>query len=299
MKKEGAFAVLIIFLIIIFSEGISATSYCINPVVSDISPSSIGIDQEFTVGILLDNCGDQAPQNITFELKDISPEITVKEPLVRNLTEIGSLGDRFLLYHMKTSNQIIPGDYYINYKLEYSGGDGIIYPKEGSFVVTVTGNKAELSIASSKTNPVMPLQGQAVELTLRIENYGKGTANSIRVLLNHNFSGSREAFIGTLSPDEDGPAVFTFIPKKNGDYIIPVKIFYQDDFGQKEFDTSVEVYVSEADSGWLYILFGAIIILIIGTLIFYLFKIKRTKEKIIHQLLRGSHPEKKKILKRK
>lgn len=40
-------------------------------VIEDISPSSVGIDEEFTVGIGLENCGTRVPENITFEIISI------------------------------------------------------------------------------------------------------------------------------------------------------------------------------------------------------------------------------------
>jgi uncharacterized protein YbaP (TraB family) len=38
--------------------------------ITDISPTSIEVGEEFTVGILIDNCGSRVPESIIFELKD-------------------------------------------------------------------------------------------------------------------------------------------------------------------------------------------------------------------------------------
>lgn len=272
---------------------VSASDYCVNPTVSDISPSSVGINEEFTVGILLDNCGDLAPKSISFELKDVSPDIYVQEPLIREITDIGYVADRFLLYHMKTSENIKPGEYSFRYKVKYSGEGENVYSKEGYFQVNVIGDNAELSIASVKTDPVLPREKDKVELTLRIENFGDGTANAVKVWLEHPFAGIKESFIGTLESDEDGPAVFTFVVEKKGEYNLPVKISYKDDFGEKEVNTEINLYVSEGDSNFLWVLISLVIIGAFAGLVVYLFKVKKSKDKVIQQLLRGNSLAKK------
>ena len=59
----------------------NAEEYCVDAFVSSIDPTSVGINEDFTVGILIDNCGEGAsPENITFELMETGPHISVKEP---------------------------------------------------------------------------------------------------------------------------------------------------------------------------------------------------------------------------
>ena len=82
MRKE------ILLLLILLLPIVSANT-CVQTVISDISPSSVGVDKDFTVGITLDSCGTSPAKNIIFELYDISDEIIIKEPLRR---EIGDMG---------------------------------------------------------------------------------------------------------------------------------------------------------------------------------------------------------------
>jgi hypothetical protein len=275
----------------------ATTDYCVNAVVGNVTPSSINIGDEFTIGIVIDNCGLIPAQNIIFELRDISPYIELKEPL---RLEIGSMGyqnsERFIIYHMKVKEDASPGNYKFNYKLSYDNGNAtkLNFYKDGSFYVTVIGNHAEIDIASSKTKPVLPKIGETTELTLRIENFGKGNAESVKVSVDYPFAGTKEAFIGKLEPDEDGPAIFTFIPDKKGEFIVPISVYYKDDFGEQEYKTTFNLIVLKKDLNIQNIIFTIIILLLIIGGIFYFFRVKKAQEKIIQQLLRGDHSKKKK-----
>lgn len=290
MKKGVIFGIsLLIVIISIFQFASAVSDYCINPIVTDISPSSVGIDKEFTVGILLDNCGNFQPKTISMELIDVSPDIYVQEPLIRNIADTGFVGDRFLLYHMKTSTDIKPGSYYINYRVRYSGTGDASFLKEGNFSVDVIGDEAKLNIASAKTDPVIPREGDTVELTLRIENFGDGDANSIKIEAEHPFEGVKESFIGTLQSEEDGPAIFTFIADEKGEYEFPVNIYYEDDFGEHQTEMGLKLVVLRKKTEWFSILLIALILIAIIAFIFYYLKTKEDKEKIIEQILTKNH----------
>lgn len=261
------------------------SDYCVDAVVTDISPTSIGVDKEFTVGVLIDNCGDKNSENVSFELLDIGPEIKVKEPLIKDIGEMGyANSDRFLVYHMKTSSDIVPGEYVINYKLIYYGAT-LIHQKTGNFSVTVIADEAKLSLASVKTNPVLVKEGDTTELTIRVENYGNGNANSLKVSLEHPFEGIQESFIGTLDADEDGPAVFTFVAGKNGIYKIPITISYKDDFGEHILEKEISLSILKKDTNWFMTLFILIILGIFGYALYYLWEKNKKKEDVIKQLL--------------
>jgi len=296
MKRGLIISIFLIFIFTICTATAIQKGYCANVFVTDISPSSVKTNQDFTVGIQIDNCGESIPENVTFQLKDISQYIIVKEPLKK---EVGTLGyansDRFILYHMRITQDAKPGIYSIGYKLTFGRAD-FMREVTGNFSITVRGEYAELNIASAKTNPTLPRRGQETELTLRIENFGDGTANSIKVYANHSFKGIKETFIGTLDADEEGPAVFTFIPSRSGEFTIPVKIYYKDDFGTQQLETEVNITVLRRESNWLLVIIVILILAAFGAVIYYLLKDKKRKEELIRQLLgKGrEHPNKKK-----
>jgi len=268
--------------------------YCVTAEVSDISPSSIGIGEEFTVGVQIENCGDEMPEYVSFELLNPPTDITIKEPLVINISKLyyGN-SERFITYHMKTTEDAQPGTHVIKTKLSYGKKEFSII-KNYNITIEVIGNKAELSIASIKTDPVLPVKGETVELTLRIENTGDGTAKSVSVYADHGFQGLKQSFIGALDSDEDGPVVLTFIVDEVGEFEFPVTISYYDDFGDNEIKTNVNLNVLKKKSNIGGIIFAILILAALGWGIYYFIKTKKSKDKIIQQLLQGenSKPEK-------
>jgi len=91
---------------------------CLRAVVEDISPSSVGIDEEFTVGISLENCGTQISENITFEIISIPPDIIVTESLVAHFPRfVYSNSERQLRFDMRTTPDAKPGPHIIKMKL--------------------------------------------------------------------------------------------------------------------------------------------------------------------------------------
>jgi hypothetical protein len=366
---------------------------CLRAVVEDISPSSVGIDEEFTVGISLENCGTQVPENITFEIISIPPDIVVTENLVAYFPRfIYSNSERQLTYHMRTTPDAKPGPHIIKMKLTYGNEDVIRttyyevevtvigehaeprissvrtnpeYIYEGDTVdlrlgienfgkaiaksvevsldhefkgiksstigtlglngsqtalfkfkanrsgtfdipviidyeddygkqkdeynikVTVLDKKGSLNVASVKVDPVLPYQGDTVELTMRIENTGENTINGIRVYYDHPFKGLKESFIGTLDPDEDGPAVITFVADQAGEYELPVTITYSDDFGEEQIKTNINLIVMEKDSGVGTAIIILLFLAVIGGLIYHNYRTTKSKDAVIRQLMEG------------
>lgn len=388
---------LLMFIAIAFtglSGAESSGDECLRVVIEDISPSSVGIDEEFTVGISLENCGTQIPEKITFEIISIPPDIIVTEDLVAYFPKfVYQSSERQLRYHMRTTPDANPGPHIIKMKLTYGNDDAIrtsyyevevvvtgehaeprissvitnpeyIYDGDtvdlklmidnfgdsiaksvsvsldhdfkgiknttigtlglnssqtalfkfkadspGEFEIpviieyeddfgnqmdeydiriTVLDKKGTLNLASIKVDPVLPYMGDTVELTMRVENSGDRTINSIRVYADHPFQGLKESFIGTLDTNEDGPAVITFIADEAGEYEIPVTITYIDDFGEEQIDTKINLIVLEKNGGAGTAILVLLVLAIIGGLVYYNYKTKQSKDEIIKQLMEGS-----------
>ncbi len=292
MKKEVISLVSIfLFLLILPSVLALNTGLCVTAEVSDISPSSIKIGDEFTIGIHVENCGTTLPQNVSFEILSLPEHLSVKEPLINEIPKIWyANSERFLVFHMKVDDEAESGTYVIKTRLSYGGGT-MKMTKDDEISINVIGDKAELNIASLKTNPVLPIKGETVELTMRIENTGDGTAKSVEVYTDHPFQGLKQSFIGALESNEDGPVVLTFIANKRGEFEIPVTISYKDDFGENEIQTKINLTILRKKINWFLIVFLiAIISFAIWGFRNYA-KLKRTKNKIIHQLLGGETEE--------
>jgi len=373
------------------AEAIFIPEECVAAEVQGISPSSVGIDDEFTLGIDLEVCGGAIPEDVTFAITSIPPDIIVTEDLVTKIPKLFySTSERYIRYHMRTTPDAIPGPHVIKMKLTYgkeattkyyevvvrvigedaeprissvktvpeyiyegdsvdlrlgienygetiaksvtvtlvhefkgikdvslgtldlNGSQTALFKfkasKAGEFTIpvfieyeddfgkqkdeyeiklTVLDKKGSLNIASVKIDPVLPHTGDTVELTMRIENFGDRTINSIRVYADHPFKGLKESFIGTLDPKEDGPAVITFIADQTGEFEFPITITYTDDFGEEQIKTKVNLIILKTDGGAGTAVVVLLVLAVIGGLVYYNYKTTRSKDKIIKQLMKG------------
>ncbi|MGM0770608.1 MAG: COG1361 S-layer family protein [Halobacteriota archaeon] len=366
-----------------------------NAEIKELSPSSVGIDEEFTLAIDLESCGSKAPEEITFEIISIPPDIIVTEDIVTRIAKFSyPSSERHLVYHMRTTPDANPGPHIIKMKLTYANkelettkyyevdvrvtgedadprissvrtnpeyiyeGDAVdltlgienfgeaiaksvsvsvdhdfkgirsstigtlglnssqtalfkfkasesgefnipviiqyeddfgMQSDEYNITITVLDKKGSLHLASVKVDPVIPYVDDTVELTMRVENSGDRRINSIRVYADHPFKGVKESFIGTLDPNEDGPAVLTFIADEAGEYDIPVTITYIDDFGEEQVETKINLIVLESKSGAGTAIVVLLVLAVIGGLVYYNYRTKRSKDEIIKQLMAGNY----------
>ena len=239
------FTLLLCLLFLISISGVYALEkgYCVGVHVTDINPSSVGPNEEVIVSIQFDNCGEKLPTIIKFELKRFSSDISISEPLITNIDNFGyANSDRFKLYHLYVTKNASPGEYLFEYKLSY-GDEKFLIVKEGDFSIMVTSDEADLDIAYVKTDPIIPEAGEEMTLTIRIENFGDGDANSVKAKVDLPFLGIKEAFLGEIEADDDSPAVFTLIPNKSGEFDYSLVISYKDDYGKHYITENLKLYV--------------------------------------------------------
>lgn len=288
--KRGL-VILFLSMLICFSFLVNAENYCVNALVSDISPSSIGLDEEFTIGIQVENCGSLDPGVVKLEIITLPQDIEVSEAMIIEIPRLDyANSERFITYHMKTASNSKPGLHLLQLRLHYA-----YIIEDYDVEITIIGKEAKLNIASVKTEPTLPYKGDLVELTLRIENFGDGTANSVIVSTEHPFDGVKQSFLGTLDGGEDGPAVFTFIADKKGDFEFPVNISYTDDFGENEISSMITLMILKKKTNWGVLIFFIFLIIGLSWFIRHHFKTKRKKDHVIRQLLEGKNNNGKKI----
>jgi len=283
MKRGLITLFLIMSVFLIFP--VNAEDYCVNAVVSDISPSSVGLNEEFTIGIQVENCGGLNPGIVKLEIITLPPDIKVSEAMIIEIPTLQyANSERFITYHMKTAADAKPGSHLLQLRLHYA-----FITQDYDIEITIIGKEAKLNIASVKTEPTLPYKGDLVELTLRIENFGDGTANSVIVTAEHPFDGIKQSFLGTLDGGEDGPAVFTFIADKKGDIEFPVNISYTDDFGENEISFMINLMILKKKTNWGVLIFSIFLIAGLFWFVRHYFKTKRKKDDVIKQLLEGKN----------
>lgn len=68
--------------------------------------------------------------------------------------------------------------------------------------------KGEIGVSIYQITPHQLQTGDTFSLIVRLENTGTDDAKSVRAVLDIPFEEIREAFVGTIEPDNDAPAVF-------------------------------------------------------------------------------------------
>lgn len=246
MKKRLNF-LLVVFLLVFaisFTSGLEKT-VCLNQEITAIKPSSVEVGEDFIVSIELQNCGEVIAKDIKFKLEKVSPHIIVKQEKIIEYDSMQCANCKKLItFNMRASDDAPPGDYVIRTELEYGSGDGSgSIKEESSFSINVESERAELNIASVRADPMIPREGEHFTSTIRVENFGKGDANSVKGRITLPFEGTKDAFLGKLSSNDDGPLIFTLIPEKSGTFDYQVEITYKDDYGEHTLAETLEITV--------------------------------------------------------
>jgi len=127
--------------------------------------------------------------------------------------------------------------------------------------------RGELSIASVKTDPVRVRQGDEVDLVVRMDNTGTGDARAVSVLIDLPLTGTREAFVGTVRPGSNAPAVFALTADRAGEFEYTFNATYEDDWGRHT--TTRALRLSVAPSGDALMTTGLLVLVaLIGAVVF-------------------------------
>jgi len=89
------------------------------------------------------------------------------------------------------------------------------------------------------------------------------------------FSGTKEAFLGTIEPGNDGPAVFTLQADRPGVFNYTLTVDYTDDYGMHTTRQALQMVVTKPDSTPM-IAVAAVILVIVAIVLVYWYR--RRKE---------------------
>ncbi|MDI6720046.1 MAG: S-layer protein [Methanomicrobiales archaeon] len=151
----------------------------------------------------------------------------------------------------------------------YSGGNGTAKRQVETLGIPVVG-RAELGVASIRTDPTQVAAGDSVDLTIRIENTGTADANSVQASIeNVSLSGSKRAFMGTIEPNNDAPAIFSLQADEAGEFNYTLLISYTDDFGPHTTRQDLQLVVLEQSPSDLLIPIAIAIVLVAAFAIYW------------------------------
>jgi hypothetical protein len=152
--------------------------------------------------------------------------------------------------------------------VQYYTVDGTQHTEHAAISLLVQG-QAEISIASIETSPERLVAGEPFNLIIRVENAGTGDAKSVSATVDLPISGTREAFLGTIKPGNDAPALFRLGSASAGEHKYNVTIDFSDDWGNHTVTRPLAISVTPADYSGLVI--GIIILAVLAGGAWYLF----------------------------
>lgn len=153
--------------------------------------------------------------------------------------------------------------------IDYLSADLTPFQQVSTIGVPIVG-RADMGVASVRTEPSLVSAGDRVDLTIRIENTGTADARSVRATIDDlNLSGTKEAFLGTIEPGNDGPAVFSLQTEREGDYPYALTIRYSDDYGTHTARQPLRMVVAEADTIPTFAIVVVVVIVAVAVAIFW------------------------------
>lgn len=244
---------------------------------SSLSPTKIEPGDEFTLKTTVVSVGTGNAKNIRISLllDENSPIIPLEDSSIF-IPALDAGQPQTVEFKLQLS-QDAPATSY-NIPIHITGFDETesIRINSSETIGFDTLTRANLNIASIKTEPVFGTTGDDLKLTIRIENVGAGEATSVKASIQDlRFPGVKEAFIGKIKPDDDNPAVFTLLPDRSGNFDYVLRIDYQDDFGEHYIEENLVLVVRPGDRGTVTIVF---FLLVIASVIFLYYRNRLKRE---------------------
>ncbi|HRY76417.1 MAG TPA: S-layer protein, partial [Methanoregulaceae archaeon] len=240
-------------------------------------PDGVNPGDDLHAQVILQNDGLSRADQITVTVNSSSPSITQK---TTSTYHIGSLlkGENTSLDMLFSTDKRTPiGLNRVYLTMTYANPDGTLATQTEVLAVHVKG-RAKIGIASVSIDPVRIKKGDAVSLIIRLENTGTDNANSVKASIDLPMSGGKDAYVGTIEPDNDAPAVFSLQAGNPGTYPYTLSVRYEDDYGVQTSNETLQMTVNDGDSTGLIAAVVAGLILCAGGYWFFVLRNKGSSD---------------------
>jgi hypothetical protein len=219
------------------------------------------------VNLTITNAGQVLADDVTISIANVSGTVAPKTSDLYHLGTIGPGEQQTISLVLLTDKTANPGLVQVPVTIGYTTIDGIPTTRAASIDMMLKG-KAELGFVSVDTDPARLTENTPFDLTVRIENTGTGDAKQVSATVDLPAEGTREAFIGKITPGNDAPALFLLEGMKRGDYPYNLTISYTDDMGAHTLIRRMNMRVPPADNSGNIIL----VLIILGILGFLAYR---------------------------
>jgi uncharacterized repeat protein (TIGR01451 family) len=229
------------------------------------APVSVDPGNSFNITVSILNEGQSSANDIAILVNSSSTSITPMNSENYYIPELLPGDQKILNLSFETDKKVALGLQPILITIDYLNADNAAFRQISTVGVPIVGS-AEMSVASVGTNPTPIVQGDTVTLTIRIENIGTANANSVQATIDDlPLSGTKEAFMGTIEPNNDAPAVFTLQADTPGDFAYTLTTRFTDDYGTHTTKQILRMTVAEQSP--LVTIIAVIVVLVIVTVV--------------------------------
>ena len=192
---------------------------------------------------------------------------------VITINEIIPGNESSVTYLMSVGSDLKAGGFSLPFEISYLDESGASYNSTQNLGAQVI-NKARLGIASTRftSGGGEPVAG-VVSIIIRLENTGRGTADSVESELSCDGRAGK-AFLGQLKRDEDVPAVFEMqLPAGQNECTLTTR--YSDDLGDHSVKNKLAVHVKSPEFPVMSVV---ILIIILGAVYYFAIRKRRKKK---------------------
>jgi hypothetical protein len=208
---------------------------------------SVNPGEEVPVTLTVSNAGQILADDVTISIANVSGSVAPKTSDLYHLGTIGPGGQETISLVLLTDKTANPGLVRVPVTIGYTSIDGTPITQPTGIDMMLKG-KAELGFVSVDTNPSRLTENGPFDLTIRIENTGTGDAKQVSATVDLPVEGTKEAFIGKITPGNDAPALFLLEGMKGGDYPYNLTISYTDDMGAHTLTRQMNMRVPPSDN---------------------------------------------------
>ncbi len=212
-----------------------------------VLPDRVAPGEEFSVGLTIENTGLTRAGDVTVVVNSTSKSVALGST-GRYYTPSLDPGESYPIDLRFTSDRTTPaGINPVTVAITYHNIDGSAMNQIETVGIPFKG-MAEMAVSSITTDPVRPVPGSPFTLIVRVENTGTDRATSVRASIDSGFTGTGEAFIGSIDKDSDAPAIFHLQATRDGTVPVAVAIQYTDDYGTHRFEETTTVTTAPSSS---------------------------------------------------
>ena len=232
-------------------------------------PASVDPGDPFNVTLTLYNEGQASASDVSVNINASSRAITPKTSENYYIPKLEPGEESVLSMMFETDINAPLGLQPVFVTIEYQNAARSMFRQVETVGIPIVG-RAEMGVASIRTEPSRVTAGDQVDLTIRIENTGTADAKSVRATIDDlDLSGTKEAFLGTIEPGNDGPAVFSLLADREGEFPYTLTIQYTDDYGAHTTRQPLNLVVAGSDTVPVIAIAAAVLIAVIVAAVFW------------------------------